>query len=164
VLIWPNRTATSPRGSPPSIRDRVLVLDTNVVSELARARPSQAVIDWVDAQDSSELVITAITAAEIRAGVALLPVGRRQREITARMEVLLTDTFAGHVLAFDADSSAHYGAVVATRTRAGRPIGGLDAMIAAVCIQHQAPLATRNVADFEGVGVDLVDPWRHAQQ
>lgn len=163
-MSWGYRTATSPREPPSSIRDRVLVLDTNVVSELARARPSEAVIDWVDAQDSSELVITAITAAEIRAGVALLPGGRRQREIKERMEVLLTDTFAGHVLAFDAHSSAHYAEVLASRTRAGRPIGGLDAMIAAVCIQYDATLATRNIADFEGVGIDLVDPWRQALQ
>lgn len=137
----------------------MIVLDTNVVSELARPAPSQAVIDWVDAQDSADLVITAVTAAEIRAGVSLLPSGRRQREIGQRMEAVITDTFAGHVLAFDVDSSPHYADILAIRTRAGRPIGGLDAQIAAVCAQHDATLATRNTADFDGIGVHLVDPW-----
>jgi predicted nucleic acid-binding protein len=138
----------------------VIVLDTNVVSELARTAPSQAVIDWVDAQDSADLVITAVTAAEIRAGVALLPDGRRQREIGARMEALITDTFAGHVLAFDVDSSLQYADILANRTRAGRPIGGLDAQIAAVCAQHDATLATRNTDDFDGIGLHLIDPWQ----
>jgi len=140
----------------------MIVLDTNVVSELARPRPSQVVIDWVDVHDSGELVITALTAAEIRAGVALLPPGRRQREIGERMELLLSDTFAGHVLAFDVDSSAYYADILATRTRAGRPISGLDAQIAAVCTQHQATLATRNTADFADIGLDLINPWDSA--
>lgn len=137
----------------------MIVLDTNVVSELARPRPSQVVIDWVDTHESSELVITALTAAEIRAGVALLPPGRRKREIGERMETLLCETFAGHVLAFDVDSSPHYAKILAVRTRAGRPISGLDAQIAAVCTQHEAALGTRNTADFDGLGLELVNPW-----
>ncbi len=128
------------------------MLDTNVVSELARPAPSQAVVEWVDAQDFADLAITAVTAAEIRAGVSLLPSGRRQREIGQRMEALITDTFAGHVLAFDVDSSLYCAGILAIRTRAGRPIGGLDAQIAAVCAQHDATLATRNTADFDGIG------------
>jgi predicted nucleic acid-binding protein len=137
----------------------VIVLDTNVVCELLRPGASQAVIDWTDAQDTADLVITAITAAEIRAGVALLAAGRRRDEIGAWMEALITDTFAGHVLAFDVDSSPHYARILATRTRAGRPISGLDAQIAAVCAQHDATLATRNTTDFDGVGLDLINPW-----
>jgi hypothetical protein len=86
----------------------VIVLDTNVVSELARPQPAPEVVAWVDAQDSADLVITAVTAAEIRAGVALLPTGRRRRQIAERMETLITETFAGYVLAFDVDSSARY--------------------------------------------------------
>ena len=138
----------------------MIVLDTNVVSELARPGASQTVVDWVDAQDSWELVITAITAAEIRAGVALLPAGQRRRDIGARMEALIADTFAGHVLAFDADSSAYYADILATRTRMGAPISGLDAQIAAVCAQHDATCATRNTNDFKGIGLNLVNPWQ----
>lgn len=138
----------------------MIVLDTNVVSELTRPGASRTVIDWVDEQDTSQLVITAVTAAEIRAGVALLPQGRRRREVGLRMEALITETFAGHVLAFDVHSSLHYAAILATRTRAGRPISGLDAQIGAVCAQHQATLATRNTADFDGVGLTVVNPWQ----
>jgi toxin FitB len=137
----------------------VIVLDTNLVSEVARPHPDQGVLDWVDAQDSDKLVITAITAAEIRAGIALLPAGRRKREISKRMESLLTETFAGYVLAFDVDSAVYYAQVLAIRTQTGRPISGLDAQIAAVCLQHDATLATRNTDDFEGIGLQLINPW-----
>jgi predicted nucleic acid-binding protein len=77
------------------------------------------------------------------------------------MESLITETFAGYVLAFDVDSSEHYANVVAIRTRAGRPISGFDAQIAAVCVQHSATLATRNVDDFDGLGLNLINPWAH---
>lgn len=151
------RNSTNDRGES---GDRV---GHQLVSELTRPAPGQAVIDWVDAQDSLDLVITALTAAEIRAGVLLLPSGRRQREIGRRMESLITDTFARHVLALDVDSSPHYASILAIRTPAGRPIGGLDAQIAAVCAQHDASLATRNTADFEGIGLHLIDPWKQSR-
>lgn len=137
----------------------MIVLDTNVLSELARPTPSQAVIEWVDARDSSDLVITALTAAEVRAGVALLPEGRRKRDVGVRMESLLTETFAGYVLAFDIDSSAHYADILAARRRAGRPISAFDAQIAAVCHQHAAALATGSTADFTETGIQLINPW-----
>jgi predicted nucleic acid-binding protein len=142
----------------------VIVLDTNVVSELARPRPAPEVIDWVDAQDSASLLITAVTAAEIRAGVALLPTGPRRRQIAERMEALITGTFAGYVLAFDVMSTEHYANIVAMRSRAGRPISGLDAQIAAVCAQRGATLATRNVDDFDGLELNLINPWNHHRQ
>ncbi len=116
-------------------------------------------IDWVDAHDSADLVITALTAAEVRAGVALLPGERRKREIGLRMEELLTETLAGYVLAFDIDSSTHYADILAARTRAGRTISAVDAQIAAISRQHQTTMATRNTADFTGTGIDLINPW-----
>lgn len=137
----------------------MIVLDTNVVSELAKPNPSKAVIDWVDVHNSADLMITALTAAEVRAGVALLPPGRRQREIGLQMEALLTETFAGYVLAFDIDSTTHYADILAARTRAGRTISAVDAQIAAISRQHEASLATRNTADFTGTGIDLINPW-----
>lgn len=137
----------------------MIVLDTNVLSELARPTPNHAVIEWVDAQDSSGLVLTALTAAEVRTGVALLPDGRRKRDIGLRMESLITETFAGFVLSFDTDSSAHYADIVAARRRAGKPISTFDAQIAAVCRQHEAALATRNTADFSDTGAQLINPW-----
>lgn len=137
----------------------MIVLDTNVVSELAKPAPNPSVIDWIDAHESAELVITALTAAEVRAGVALLPSGRRKRQVGQLMEALLTETFAGHVLAFDVDSTPHYADILARRNRAGRAIGAVDAQIAAISRQHHATLATRNIADFTDTGVGLINPW-----
>ncbi len=137
----------------------MIVLDTKVVSELARPKPSPRVIDWIDVHGSAELMITALTAAEIRAGVALLPGGQRKREIGLRMDALLAETFSGYVLAFDIDSTTHYADILASRTSAGRTIGAVDAQIAAICRQHEAILATGNTADFTGTGLVLINPW-----
>lgn len=137
----------------------MIVLDTNVISELVRPAPSPEVIAWIDAQDSAGLVITALTAAEVRAGVALLPDGRGKQDVGVRMESLLTETFAGFVLAFDIDSSGHYADIVASRSRAGRPISTFDAQIAAVCRQHDALLVTRNTDDFTDTVIQLINPW-----
>jgi predicted nucleic acid-binding protein len=137
----------------------VIILDTNVVSELVKPTPSPAVIGWIDMRDSSDLVITALTAAEVRAGVAVLPDGRRKREFALRMESLLTDTFAGFVLSFTIDSSAFYAQILAARKKSGQPISTFDAQIAAVCLQHEATLATRNIADFTATRIELINPW-----
>ena len=137
----------------------MIVLDTSVVSELVRPSPNRSVVEWVDDHDSSELVITALTAAELRAGVALLPGGRRRDKLGIRIESLLVETFAGYVLAFDVGSSAYYANVLAVRTRNGLPISTFDAHIAAVCRQYDAVLATRNTTDFSGTEVALVNPW-----
>jgi len=137
----------------------VIVLDTHVVSELVRPSPNRSVVEWVDEHDSSELVLTALTAAELRAGVALLPEGRRGDELGMRIESLLVETFAGYVLAFDVGSSAYYAEVLAVRTRGGRPITTFDAQIAAVCRQYDSVLATRNTTDFTDTGIQLVNPW-----
>ena len=117
------------------------------------------VIAWIDDIDSSEVLITAITVAELRSGVAQLPPGRRRSRISEHVEALLNETFAGYVLPFDVDSSTPYAEIVAKRRSAGRPISALDAQIAAICRQHEATLATRNVSDFEATGLDVVDPW-----
>jgi toxin FitB len=137
----------------------MIVLDTNVLSELMRPAPVMRVVDWVDRYDPAEVVITAITAAELRAGVSQLPSERRRSRISEQVEHLLADTFAGYVLPFDVDSSVEYADVVAQRKRDGTPIAALDAQIAAICRQHQATLATRNARDFAATGIDVIDPW-----
>jgi toxin FitB len=137
----------------------MIVLDTNVLSELIRDAPNARVLDWVDGHDSSELVITAITAAELRTGLAQLPSGRRRSKLGEQIERLLVDTFDGKALPFDIDSSAVYADIVARRKRAGTPIAALDAQIAAICRQHRAALATRSAKDFAATGVDVIDPW-----
>lgn len=138
----------------------MIVLDTNVVSEMARPRPHPRVMDWFAGQAGSELVITVITAAELRAGVAILPEGRRRREIDAAVEGALRVEFAEALLLFDVGASRAYASILAARQAMGRPISTADAQIAAICLEHDAALATRNTKDFTGLGLTLIDPWR----
>lgn len=135
----------------------MIVLDTNVVSELMRPSPAAEVVNWLRQQDAS-LATTAITVAEIRFGLALLPAGRRATELRQLAHDVLA-IFPAQVLPFDAAAAALYGDLAAGRERAGQPIDALDAQIAAICLRRAASLATRNAKDFEATGVDLLDPW-----
>ncbi|MGI8945805.1 MAG: type II toxin-antitoxin system VapC family toxin [Thermoleophilaceae bacterium] len=136
----------------------MIVLDSNVVSELMRSRPAAPVLRWVEAQPAAELGTTSVTLAEVRYGIARLPDGRRKELLLAAAEDVFT-TFADRVLAFDAVAAVQYADIAATRARAGDPISGFDAQIAAVCRRHHATLATRNTDDFNRLGLDLLDPW-----
>lgn len=140
----------------------MIVLDTNVVSELMRKAPEPAVVTWVDEFASAEVLVTAVTAAELMYGVARLPDGRRKRELSATVEGLLTEDFQDQILPFDASAASHYAEIVASREGAGRPISTADAQIAAICRNWSLGLATRNVDDFVDTGVDAVNPWNTA--
>lgn len=137
----------------------MIVLDTNVVSELMRTAPEPGVASWVDRFPAAEVLVTAVTAAELMYGVARLPDGHRKRELHTRVEELLTEDFQDQILPFDAPAATHYAEIVASRERAGRPISMADAQIAAICRNWSAGLATRNVDDFVDTGVDAVNPW-----
>jgi predicted nucleic acid-binding protein len=137
----------------------MIVLDTNVLSELMRRRPAGRVVRWVDEQDASALAITAVTVAELLYGVARLADGARKTELAAAVDALVREDFAGRVLSFDVAAAAHYAELVAERERQGRPVSASDGQIAAICRCYGAALATRNVRDFDGVGLGLVDPW-----
>ena len=139
----------------------VVLLDTNVLSELLRAQPHPAVLAWFAAQAQDQLFISAVTQAEMLLGAHLLPAGRRRAQLQQALEALFRDDFAGRVLPFDAAAAASYAPVVTARRRAGRPISQFDAQIAAIAATRRAALATRNTADFEGCGVDLHNPWNH---
>lgn len=136
----------------------MIVLDTNVVSELMRATPSPEVVAWLRDQPTGSLLTTAVTVAEIRYGLERLPDGRHEAELRRIADELL-GAFAGQVLPFDLDAANRYGVLVAERERAGRPMSALDAQIAAICLSRGASLATRNVKDFAGTGVEVQDPW-----
>jgi predicted nucleic acid-binding protein len=136
----------------------VIVLDTNVVSELMRATPSPEVVAWMRDQPTGSLLTTAVTVAEIRYGLERLPNGRRSAELRRIADETL-GAFAGQVLPFDLDAANRYGVLVAERERASRPMSALDAQIAAICLSRGASLATRNVKDFAGTGVEVQDPW-----
>lgn len=137
----------------------MIVLDTNVVSELMRLKPSPAVIAWLRTHPARNLCTTVVTVAEVRYGIARLPAGRRKDRLAEAAD----DVFLGfpeQVLAFDAAAAVAYADVVAARDRTGVPIHGFDAQIAAICRIHQAALATRNVGDFNATGIELMDPWQ----
>ena len=137
----------------------MIVLDTNVISELARTIPDPGVLAWLDSLEVSGVATTAVTAAELRYGVARLPDGHRKRDLTVVIRGILTEDFRGRVLPFDERACVRYADIVTGRERIGRPIGVADAQIAAICRDLDAALATRNAADFEESGIDLIDPW-----
>jgi toxin FitB len=137
----------------------VIILDTNVLSELSRRDPSDRVLSWLDSQPFGETATTAVTAAELLYGVARLPDGRRKASLAEAVQQILDEDMAGRIEPFDAVAAGHYAVVVSGRERAGRPISVADAQIAAICRKLRAVLATRNTGDFEGTGVQLTDPW-----
>lgn len=138
----------------------MFVLDTNVVSELMRQLPDAAVLAWADSHPRAQLFITAITRAEIRYGIALLPASRRQRELTGRADQLFKDLFGERILSFDADAADVFAEIAADRRRNGRPISHFDAQIAAIARSRGTVLATRDGADFADTGVTIVNPWK----
>jgi toxin FitB len=137
----------------------LIVLDTNVVSELMRKVPAPGVVRWVDAFNPADVFMTAVTAAELMYGVARLPEGRRKQDLSVKVGVLLAEDFADQVLAFDGLAAVHYADIVTLRERAGQPISMADAQTAAICRQWAADVATRNVADFINTGIRVVNPW-----
>ena len=137
----------------------MVVLDTNVSSELMRGSPQQAVLTWFDAQPTSSLFVTTVTEAEILTGIALLPDGRRRSALAESADHVFTVLFAGRILVFDSDAANIYAEIFAQRHAAGRPINQADCQIAAIARSREASIATRNVADFEGVEIELVNPW-----
>ena len=136
----------------------MIVLDTNVVSELMKESPDRAVWQWVQANLGEELCTTAITLAEIHDGIERLPGGRRRRQVRDAAD----EPFAfveDEILSFTAEAAMAYPVVMRDRRRAGLPIEPMDAQIAAICLVESAALATRNTEDFARTGVELVNPW-----
>lgn len=136
-----------------------LLLDTNVLSELLRARPDSAVLAWFASQPANGLFVSAVTQAEMMLGARLLPAGKRRQRLEQALEAMFVEDFAGRVLPFDSGSAADYAAVVAARRSAGTPISQFDGQIAAIALSRRLGLATRNVSDFEGCGLALTNPW-----
>jgi len=141
----------------------VIILDTNVISELTRPVSDSGVIAWLDSLPPEETAITAITAAELRYGVRRMPDGRRKTELSEAVSALINTDFRGRVEPFDVLAADQYADVVTVRERAGKPIGISDAQIASICRVLNATLATRNTPDFTGTGVDLINPWKAAE-
>lgn len=136
----------------------MIILDTDVLSEFLRPVPDAKVRRWLDAQRRTDLWTTAITIAELAAGVAALPKGRRRLLLQDALDLML-EGFEGRVLPFGVGAAIEYGRIVAERARIGRPLSIADAQISAISAVAGATLATRNVRDLEVLGVDLVNPW-----
>ena len=136
----------------------MIILDTNVVSELMRSEPAPQVANWIRDRDRRELCTTVITLAEIRYGIARLPDGRRKQVLLTAADDIFS-AFEDQILQVGTAVAEHYAVVASTRERAGKPIASMDALIAAVCRSRNAALATRNVADFDGTGIEIIDPW-----
>lgn len=140
----------------------MIILDTNVVSELMRPEPAPQVATWVRSRDRRELRTTSITLAEIRYGIARLPDGRRKQVLLDTADEIF-QTFSDQVLPVDEAAAEHYAIIASARERAGKPIPGFDALIAAVCRSRGAALATRNLPHFDGTGIEVMDPWAAAE-
>jgi toxin FitB len=138
----------------------MILLDTNVVSELMKGAPAPQVVRWVRTQPAASLYTTSITQAEVLHGLMLLPPGRRRRAIETAATAMFAEDFAGRILGFESDAALPFAQIAADRSRAGRPISSFDAQIAAIARAVGAAIATRNVPDFEGCGVALVNPWQ----
>ena len=137
----------------------MIVLDTNVVSELMRAEPDAQVVRWLDAQQPDLLWLTSINVAELLYGLARLPDGARKRALAPAMASMLEQDFAGRILSFDVEAATVFASLAAERESMGQPVSQADAQIASICLVHQAQLATRNTRHFEGLGLVLLNPW-----
>lgn len=138
------------------------LLDTNVLSAMMSSQPAAPVAAWIADRPEEELFTASVCQAEILAGIAILPEGRRRQLLhTAALGIFEAD-FGGRVLPFDQDAARHYAELYAIRRQAGRSVAMADLMIAAIARANGTQLVTRNTRDFEGCGVPLIDPWEQA--
>ena len=137
----------------------MILLDTNVVSELMRPAPEPRVFGWFESIGNTPLALASMTVADLRHGIERLPEGRRRDDLGRRLALLLADQFGRRVLAFDAAAAAIYGTIAAAREGRGRSVEIADLVIAATALARGAELATRNTRHFEGSGLTLHDPW-----
>ncbi len=136
----------------------MIILDTNLVSEPLKPKPAEPVLTWLDRQAPETLYLTTITLAELQAGIELIPTGKRRKSLQDATAELAAQ-FEGRILPFDRDSAHTFGRVFAGAQAAGNPIHFGDCAIAAIAIQCGFVLATRNVRDYKGTGVELINPW-----
>jgi predicted nucleic acid-binding protein len=138
----------------------VTILDTNVVSEVMATAPFEVALDWIsNRRVVDQLFVTTITIAEVLYGIELLAPGKRRDRLSAEAEAMFAEDFAGKILVFDEHAARSFSQIAAQRRKHGRPIAEFDAQIAAIALVHGAVLATRNTPDFEGCGVQLINPW-----
>ncbi len=138
----------------------MFILDTNVVSELMRPRPDPVIESWFAEHATSSLFLTAVSEAELRFGLAVMPIGKRREGLASALKRVLETGFANRILPFDSSAARAYAEIAATRRRVGRPIPVADCQIAAIARSRDMAVATRNVRDFEDAGIEISDPWK----
>lgn len=137
----------------------MIILDTNVLSQLMRPKPALQVSEWVAKQPSTELFPTSIIEAEILFGIELLKQGKRRQGLLRAAEDMFNEDLGGRILGFESEAARSFAQIAAHRHSLGKPISHADAQVAAIARLRGAQLATRNVADFSDCGVNLVNPW-----
>ena len=136
-----------------------MIFDTNVVSEPMQAKPDEKVLRWLNQLDLSSCFITAITAAELLAGIERLPLGKKREQLHATILHVVDDRFAGRVLTFDVLAAKHCAVVLEKLHRQGLNGMHVDAMIAAIALLHNMPIASRDIRPYKAAGVRVVNPW-----
>ena len=137
----------------------MIILDTNVVSELMRPKASAEVLAWANDQDLETLHLSVVSLGELRFGICALPHGRRREDLERRLQEMIAQVFKDRLLDFDAAAASLYGERRAAARAAGRAVAVADGMIAATAAARGWPVATRDSEPFEGMGVDVIDPW-----
>jgi predicted nucleic acid-binding protein len=137
----------------------MFLLDTNILSAMMSAEPAPQVAAWISGQPATLLFTTAISQAEILSGLSVMPAGRRRLGLEAAARAMFLEDFEGRVLPFDMVAAVIYAEIFETRRRAGRPTATIDLMIASVARSQDAAVVTRNVSDFDGCGVAVINPW-----
>jgi predicted nucleic acid-binding protein len=140
----------------------MIILDTNVISELLRPAPEPRVEHWLSAQDGLSIYLTSISEAELRYGLAIMEVGKRRAALVDAVDRILREDLAGRILPFDSDAAQSYATIAAARRAAGRPIAHADCQIASIAHARGVTVATRNTPDFDGCQIDLINPWTAA--
>jgi hypothetical protein len=137
----------------------MILVDTNVLSEVMRSEPDAIVVSWMDSWKKSEIGVTAISVAEILYGIGMLTKGKRKQRLLEAASEMFDEDFANRIYAFDGRAAVEYADIVVHRERTGRPISMPDAQIASICRVLGCTLATRNTKDFENTGIELINPW-----
>lgn len=138
----------------------MILLDTNVISEPLRREPEPGVIEWIDAQALETLYLSAITVAELRSGIALLPAGKRRTGLLENLERRVLPLFAGRVLPFDLPCTQTYAELIAKAQKTGLAIAPADGFIAATAAANGFAVATRDTSPFEAAGITVINPWK----
>jgi len=141
----------------------MIILDTNILSELMRSQPNKCVLQWIGKYQTTSLFTTTLTKAEILYGLEILPKSKRRISLKQAATSMFDIDFALRIIPFDSDAAQQFAVISANRRKIGRPIAQIDAQIAAIARSHNATLATRNVSDFEECNIEIINPWEDFQ-